>query len=104
MAGPPNSVAIASALPTNYFGSAFGLAATQPSHALFSGHVQPVVPIPHAPKIGGSNLLDLRDGVQPIPTPAPQGRRIQAWLNQFDLTNPVSWWKRQIETLNFGRR
>lgn len=44
---PPNTVAIASAIPTSYFGQAWGSAASIPSAFTHLGHIQPFTPVWH---------------------------------------------------------
>ena len=101
---PPNTVAIASPIPTHYFGQAYGSAAAYPASFQFHGMAQPNIATMH-PDI--STILPVMPGgthqVAPIIGRVPVQQRVGDIVNNWGEMNPLSWWRRQIASRGYGR-
>lgn len=100
---PPNSVAVASAIPNSYFGQTFGAAAAFPSAFTFHGHTQPFVPSAHYDVDSTGRTLSLGDVAKPLPgvisAPGPSvpiiGGALGRYLNgipRVQVKELPSWW------------
>lgn len=104
--GPPNSVAIAAPIPTDYFGSYSGVAAAVQTQHTQHYHIQPIVPTTLERLINGpvsvlnpATVVPKLPGVAPVPPGAfqiPFASRTREFISRFDYTNPLSWWRRQL--------
>jgi hypothetical protein len=82
---PPNTVAISSGIPTDYFGQAWGSAAHIPSAWTHLGHVQPFIPVYH-----------------PDVTSLPVTINKTAPLTKPTWHTPWSWWRNEALTGRWG--
>lgn len=107
---PPNSVAVASPIPTSYFGDTFGALAAFPSAYTWHGLVQPFIPTAHDDYDSSGRTLrpwPVVPNPAPIASPAPPIEPVHVWPGFSNLRrivnnlpqsfeNPLSWWKRQL--------
>lgn len=117
---PPQSVAVAAPIPTHYFSQATGPLLAYPSAFQQTGHVQPsattipvfrnpiqpnpgqIVPVALPPSLGQVKLPGNWRSILPAKVPGPV-MRIGTAIQNWQFTNPVSYWQRQIESRRFGR-